>query len=103
MRTESRADKASSEDAGGGTTELDALARQNRGLAPLLLTVDQLGSPYRNPACVDSAMGNVYTYVTTDVVNFIRKNLNVATDRSQWAVAGYSNGGECALSFAAHQ
>ena len=81
--------------------ELDALARQNRGLAPLLLTVDQLGSPYRNPVCVDSAMGNVYTYVTTDVVNYIRKNLNVATDRSQWAVAGYSNGGECALSFAA--
>ncbi|SDL67533.1 alpha/beta hydrolase-fold protein [Arthrobacter sp. ok362] len=81
--------------------ELDALARQNHGLAPLLLTVDQLGNPYRNPVCVDSVKGNVYTYVTTDVVNFIRKNLNVAPDRSQWAVAGYSNGGECALSFAA--
>ena len=81
--------------------ELDALAQQNRGLAPLLLTVDQLGNPYRNPVCVDSAKGNVYTYVTTDVVNYIRKNLNVATDRTQWAVAGYSNGGECALSFAA--
>ncbi|PVZ54052.1 alpha/beta hydrolase [Arthrobacter sp. H-02-3] len=81
--------------------ELDALAQQNHGLAPLLLTVDQLGDPYKNPVCVDSAKGNVYTYVTTDVVNYIRKNLNVATDRTQWAVAGYSNGGECALSFAA--
>ncbi len=81
--------------------QLDALAQQNHGLAPLLLTVDQLGNPYRNPVCVDSAKGNVYTYVTTDVVNYIRKNLNVATDRTQWAVAGYSNGGECALSFAA--
>lgn len=81
--------------------ELDALARQNHGLAPLLLTIDQLGNPYRNPVCVDSPKGNVYTYVTTDVVNYIRKNLNVATDRTQWAVAGYSNGGECALSFAA--
>ncbi|WP_427130735.1 alpha/beta hydrolase [Pseudarthrobacter sp. S9] len=81
--------------------ELDALAQQNHGLAPIVLTVDQLGSPYRNPLCVDSAQGNVYTYVTTDVVNYIRKNLNVAADRLQWAVAGYSNGGECALSFAA--
>ncbi|WP_208750294.1 esterase family protein [Arthrobacter sp. PM3] len=81
--------------------ELDSFARQNHGLAPLLLTVDQLGNPYKNPVCVDSAKGNVYTYVTTDVVNYIRKNLNVASDRTQWAVAGYSNGGECALSFAA--
>ncbi|MGY3379575.1 S-formylglutathione hydrolase FrmB [Arthrobacter sp. TE12231] len=81
--------------------ELDTLAQQHQGLAPLFLTVDQLGSPYKNPVCVDSAKGNVYTYVTTDVVNYIRKNLNVATDRTQWAVAGYSNGGECALSFAA--
>jgi poly(3-hydroxybutyrate) depolymerase len=81
--------------------QLNALARQNHGLAPLLLTVDQLGNPYRNPVCVDSPEGNVYTYVTTDVVNYIRTNLNVASARTQWAVAGYSNGGECALSFAA--
>ncbi|WP_211882306.1 alpha/beta hydrolase [Pseudarthrobacter albicanus] len=81
--------------------ELDALAQRNHGLAPLVLTIDQLGDPYRNPVCVDSAKGSVYTYVTTDVVNYIRKNLNVASGRMQWAVAGYSNGGECALSFAA--
>jgi S-formylglutathione hydrolase FrmB len=81
--------------------ELDALAKQNNGLGPIVLTVDQLGDPYRNPVCVDSPKGHVYTYVTTDVVNYIRKNLNVASDRNQWAVAGYSNGGECALSFAA--
>jgi poly(3-hydroxybutyrate) depolymerase len=81
--------------------ELNALAQKNHGLAPLVLTIDQLGDPYRNPVCVDSGKGNVYTYVTTDVVNYIRKNLNVATGRVQWAAAGYSNGGECALSFAA--
>jgi poly(3-hydroxybutyrate) depolymerase len=81
--------------------ELDALARQHQGLAPLLLTVDQLGDPFHNPVCVDSDSGNVYTYVTTDVVNFVRRNLNVDTDRTDWAVGGYSNGGECALSFGA--
>ena len=81
--------------------ELNALAQRNHGLAPIFLTIDQLGNPYQNPVCVDSAKGNAYTYVTTDVVNYIRKNLNVAAGRIQWAVAGYSNGGECALSFGA--
>jgi poly(3-hydroxybutyrate) depolymerase len=81
--------------------ELNALAAQNHGLAPLFLTVDQLGDPYQNPLCVDSASGDVYTYVTTDVVNFIRSNLNVAAGRINWVIAGYSDGGECALSFGA--
>ncbi len=81
--------------------ELNALAAHNHGLAPLFLTVDQLGNPYQNPLCVDSASGNVYSYVTTDVVNFIRRNLNVAAGRINWVIAGYSDGGECALSFGA--
>lgn len=81
--------------------ELNALAQRNHGLAPLFLTIDQLGNPYQNPVCVDSDKGKVYTYVTTDVVNFIRTRLNVSSARVQWAVAGYSNGGECALSFGA--
>jgi len=81
--------------------ELNALAAKNHGLAPIFLTVDQLGNPYQNPLCVDSPSGNVYSYVTTDVVNFVRARLNVAANRDNWAVAGYSDGGECALSFAA--
>ncbi|MDJ0355589.1 alpha/beta hydrolase-fold protein [Paenarthrobacter sp. PH39-S1] len=81
--------------------ELDAMAKQHQGLGPIVLTVDQLGSPYQNPLCVDSPKGNVGTYVTVDVVNYIHKNLNVAADRARWAVGGYSNGGECALSFGA--
>lgn len=81
--------------------ELDALARQNHGLAPITLTIDQLGNPFQNPACVDSDLGKVYTYVTKDVVNYIHRNLNVDRRRTEWAVGGYSNGGECALSFGA--
>ena len=80
---------------------LNAFAAKNHGLAPIFLTVDQLGSPYQNPVCVDSPSGNVYTYVTTDVVNFIHSKLTVSPNRDQWAVAGYSDGGECALSLAA--
>ncbi|MFC9352351.1 alpha/beta hydrolase [Arthrobacter sp. NPDC057013] len=81
--------------------ELNALARQNHGLAPIMLTIDQLGNPFNNPVCVDSDIGKVYTYVTKDVVNYIRTNLNVDPRRAEWAVGGYSNGGECALSFGA--
>lgn len=81
--------------------ELNALAAQHHGLAPIFLTVDQLGSPYQNPLCIDSSSGNVYTYVTTDVVNFVRTRLNISLSRDSWAIAGYSDGGECALSFAA--
>ncbi|MFE4541985.1 alpha/beta hydrolase [Arthrobacter sp. NPDC056727] len=80
---------------------LDSLARQNHGLAPITLTIDQLGNPFHNPVCVDSDMGKVYTYVTQDVVNYIHRNLNVDPRRTEWAVGGYSNGGECALSFGA--
>ena len=76
-------------------------ARQNHGLAPITLTIDQLGNPFQNPACVDSDLGKVYTYVTKDVVNYIHRNLNVDRRRTEWAVGGYSNGGECALSFGA--
>lgn len=81
--------------------QLDAFARAHHGLAPIVLTVDQLGDPYKNPLCVDSSRGRVYTYVTTDVVDFVRSRLNVSSDRKLWAVGGYSNGGECSLAFAA--
>lgn len=81
--------------------QLNTFAKAHHGLAPIVLTVDQLGNPYKNPLCVDSGRGHVYTYVITDVVNFVRRQLNVASDRRLWAVGGYSNGGECALAFAA--
>lgn len=81
--------------------QLDAYAQAHHGLAPIVLTVDQLGDPYKNPLCIDSARGRVYTYVTSDVVNFVRSRLNVSSDRKQWAVGGYSNGGECSLAFGA--
>lgn len=82
---------------------LNALAAANKGLGPIVLTIDQIGSPTKNPLCIDSPAGHVYTYVMTDVVNYIRTTLHAATGRQYWAVGGYSNGGECALSFGAKQ
>ncbi len=80
---------------------LNALAAAHNGLAPIVLTVDQIGSPLSDPLCIDSPRGHAYSYVITDVLSWVQHNLHVAQGTHNWTVAGYSNGGECALSFGA--
>ncbi|MBC7518111.1 MAG: esterase [Microbacteriaceae bacterium] len=80
---------------------LNSMAAANRGLGAIVLTIDQIGSPTQNPLCIDSAQGNVHTYIMNDVLNYVRNSLHVAVGRTNWAIGGYSNGGECALSFGA--
>jgi predicted esterase len=81
---------------------LDSYAAQNNGLAPIVVVADQIGSPDQDPVCLDSAKyGNAETYITQDVVNWARKNLNVLQDPAHWTVAGYSNGGACAFKYGA--
>lgn len=81
---------------------LDNLASHHQGLAPIVVIADQLGNPRQDTLCLNTAkFGNVETYINTDVVNWIKQNLNVSTARSAWTVAGYSNGALCAVSFAA--
>jgi enterochelin esterase-like enzyme len=80
---------------------LNQFAAAHHGLGPIVLTIDQIGSPTKNPLCIDSSAGKVHTYVMTDVVNYVKSALHVAPGRLNWAVGGYSNGGECALSFGA--
>lgn len=80
---------------------LDRYAQSHNGLAPIVVVPDQLGAVDHNPMCVDSALGNSATYLTVDVPNWIRTHLNVAQDRVDWAVGGYSQGGTCSIQFAA--
>lgn len=81
---------------------LDAFAAAHEGLAPIALVVDQLGAPDRDPACADSTMyGAVSTYVNELVPAFITAHLNVTSDHARWLIGGYSNGGSCALTYAA--
>ena len=80
---------------------LDAFAKSHNGLAPIVLAVDQTGAPALNPMCIDSKMGLVHTYIMSDTIKYIKSSLNVLQDRKYWVVGGYSNGGECALSFGA--
>jgi len=86
---------------------LDDFAAKNNGLAPIVIVADQLGQdgadPAGNdPACADSqGFGNARTYVTTDVVAWATQNLHIIDDPRYWVIAGYSNGGGCAITYGA--
>lgn len=79
---------------------LDRFAAQHDGLAPIVLVADQIGNPSVDTLCLDTARhGKAETYITQDVVDWARLHLHVLQDAAHWTIAGYSNGGECALSF----
>ncbi|MFF2371941.1 alpha/beta hydrolase-fold protein [Agromyces sp. NPDC058110] len=83
---------------------LDTFAAQHDGLAPIVIVADQIGGDgqTRDPACANSTtFGNAETYITTDVVNWAKANLNIIEDPKSWVVAGYSNGGGCAIKYGA--
>lgn len=79
---------------------LDRFAASHHGLAPIVIVADQLGDPTHDTLCRDTKrFGAVQTYVTQDVPAWAEKNLAVTDDHRFWTIAGYSNGGLCALSF----
>lgn len=83
-------------------TILDTFASHHNGLAPIVIVADQLGNPNQDTLCLDTAkFGNVETFLTKDVVNWASENLNVIHDHRYWTIAGYSNGGQCAISLIA--
>jgi len=89
-------------DAGPIAEVLTAFAATHHGLAPIVVVADQLGDPDVDSLCLDTASyGNVQTYIEQDVADWARSHLNILTDRQHWTVAGFSNGGQCAISLAA--
>ncbi|MES2169445.1 MAG: alpha/beta hydrolase-fold protein [Actinomycetota bacterium] len=80
---------------------LNQLARQNHGLAPIVVVPDQLGEPSNNPMCVNSALGNSATYVTVDVPKWINEHLAVEAGPGAWGIGGFSQGGTCSIQFGA--
>jgi enterochelin esterase-like enzyme len=82
-------------------TLMDRFAAAHRGLAPIVVSADQLGGPNRNPMCVDSAdFGRSATYLLKDVPAWIKAHFRVSSDPAAWGVFGYSQGGTCAVQFA---
>ncbi|PPF65894.1 hypothetical protein C5C18_07050 [Rathayibacter tritici] len=80
---------------------LDTYATAHAGLAPIVVSPDQLGDPNTNTMCIDSPMGKSATYLTVDVPNWIRANLPVLGDAQHWAIGGLSQGGTCAIQLGA--
>ncbi|HKP07657.1 MAG TPA: alpha/beta fold hydrolase [Microbacterium sp.] len=81
---------------------LDDFAAKNKGLAPIVIVADQIGPSGDDPACADSqAYGNAETYITKDVVAWAKQNLHIIQDPEYWVIAGYSNGGGCAVKYLA--
>ncbi|MFB2555046.1 alpha/beta hydrolase [Herbiconiux liangxiaofengii] len=81
---------------------LDEYAAAHLGLAPIVVSPDQLGAPDRNPMCIDSAAGgNSATYLTVDVPNWITTHLNVLASPDYWGIGGLSQGGTCSIQLGA--
>ena len=81
---------------------LKTFTARYHGLAPIVIVVDQLGDPLRDPLCLDTKnFGNAETFLTKDVPNWATEHLNVTRNHRDWTIAGYSNGGECAIALAA--
>lgn len=62
-----------------------------------MIAADGTGTELGNPLCMDSRLGNVDTYLSTDLAEWARNSLDAETDRKKWAVGGLSYGGTCAL------
>ncbi|WP_368498458.1 alpha/beta hydrolase [Herbiconiux sp. A18JL235] len=81
---------------------LDDFAAEHDGLAPIVVSIDHLGGDGgNNPLCVDGYQGDAFSYVNVDAPAFIESHFNVLPGRENWTIAGFSNGGECAIASAA--
>ncbi|SDQ96946.1 esterase family protein [Microbacterium sp. cf332] len=80
---------------------LDAYAAAHDGLAPIVVSPDQLGTPDANPMCIDSPLGNSATYLTVDVPTWISANLPVLDSPEYWGIGGLSQGGTCSIQLGA--
>jgi S-formylglutathione hydrolase FrmB len=87
-------------DGGRLAERMDAWARTHHGLAPVVVMPDNSGGEFANPLCMDSALGKVDTYLTSDVLPWAVSHFQLDTDHRHWAVGGLSSGGTCALQLA---
>ena len=65
-------------------------------IGPIVLVMPNANSGTNYEECLDSSKGQDDTYISADVPADVIAHFRVATDRSQWGVAGYSSGGYCA-------
>jgi pimeloyl-ACP methyl ester carboxylesterase len=79
----------------------DVTAREfadaHHGQAPIIVMPDENGSFSGDTECVNSSRGNVETYLTVDVPDFMHSHFNAKTGNGSVALAGLSEGGMCAM------
>lgn len=85
---------------GGLKKTMDQFAFAHHGITPIVVVADDTGSVSNDTECVDSPRGNIETYLTKDVPNYVKAHYNVMTDSSHWAIGGLSMGGMCSLMLA---
>lgn len=76
---------------------MDDFAAHHNGVTPYVFLVDPLGSENNDTECVDSARGNVETYLTKDAPSYIKENYPVRGKPQHWAIGGLSMGGMCGI------
>lgn len=81
----------------GIANTLNNFAKQHHGITPLVFMVDNTGALSNDTECVNSPRGNLETYLTVDVPNYIKSHYNVASSPSHWAIGGLSMGGMCSM------
>ena len=81
---------------------MDNFAAAHQGLAPVVVMPDASNASNANwPLCLDSNISSSATYLAVDLPAWVREHLASGLDGgSQWAVAGYSYGGTCAMQLA---
>lgn len=82
---------------GGALATDERFAAAHHGYAPILVFVDPTGGLTNDTECVDGPHGNVDTHITREVRPFVLSRFGAARDPQQWAVAGWSMGGTCAI------
>jgi S-formylglutathione hydrolase FrmB len=87
-------------DSGRIQATMDAFALQHDGLAPVVIMPDDLGSTMANPLCMDSRLGDVQSYLTVDLPDWVITHLQVRPPDRGWAIGGFSDGGTCAIQLA---
>jgi S-formylglutathione hydrolase FrmB len=87
-------------DGGQAAATADAYAAAHGGRGPILVMPDINGSLAADTECVDGPAGRAETYLTGDVPAFVREVFHTAAPGRDWAVAGLSEGGSCALMLA---
>jgi S-formylglutathione hydrolase FrmB len=75
----------------------DAYAHRHHGFAPILVFTDATANFNNDTECVNGPRGNSADHLDEDIPHFVENTFGASKDPRQWAVAGFSMGGTCAL------